>query len=70
MNKLNRAIIQSIREGAAYRTVIAHRIGVKDRCVLHALENLQQSGLVALRHDANNRQKFELPLEFKNTLET
>jgi predicted transcriptional regulator len=60
MNKLNRAIIQSIREGAAYRTVIAHRIGVKDNYVLHALEDLEQSGIVVRSHDRNNRHRYEL----------
>ena len=60
MNKLNRAIIQSIREGASYRTVIAHRIGVQDRHVLHALEDLEESGVVVRSHDRNNRHRYEL----------
>jgi len=60
MNKLNRAIIQSIREGASYRTVIAHRIGVKDRIVLHALDDLEQSGAVVRSQDRHNRPKYEV----------
>jgi hypothetical protein len=54
------AVIQAIREGAEYRTVIAHRLGMHDRDVIHALRYLEGRRLVLKRFDNNKRERFGL----------